>query len=160
VDSAAVLDHVLKLESEEYLAVDETLIPTGELIKVHDGPMDFTTAKSIGKDLDQLKARGIRGYDHCYVLPGTAGELRLAARATDPNSGRSMQIHTTEPAIQFYSSNFLDGGEVNGGYQQHSALCLETQHYPDAPNQEKFPSTVLRPGEKFTSTTVHKFSVA
>lgn len=160
-NSGDVLGYQLQLHADKYLAVDATLIPTGELVAVKGGAMDFTKAKAIGKDIAELKdeSKGMRGYDHCYVVDGKPGTLRPAAKAHDPQSGRVMEIFTTEPAIQFYTSNFLDGGEVNGGYEQHSALCLETQHYPDSPNQPSFPSTVLRPGEKFESTTVHKFSV-
>jgi aldose 1-epimerase len=100
-----------------------------------------------------------RGYDHCYVLRSQDGSLALAARVKDPRSGRVMEIYTTEPGIQFYSGNFLDGDAKNGGHQQHAALCLETQHYPDSPNQSKFPTTVLLPGAVYHQLTVHKFSV-
>ena len=160
--SGPILHNVLKLEADSYLAVDETLIPTGEVVAVEGGPMDFTQAKTLGKDIDALKdeTKGLRGYDHCYVVNGPAGKLRMAAQVVDPNSGRTMDIQTTEPAIQLYTGNFLDGDQINGGYEQHCAVCLETQHYPDAPNHKAFPSTVLRPGEKFESSTVHTFGIA
>ena len=104
---------------------------------------------------------GTKGYDHCYVLRNQDSKaVALAARAHDPKSGRVMEILTSEPGIQLYTGNFLDGDAANGGQQQHDAFCLETQHYPDSPNQPPFPPTVLRPGETFRSTTVHRFSVA
>ncbi|WP_233207305.1 MULTISPECIES: aldose epimerase family protein [Pirellulaceae] len=152
-------DHQLKLESDKYLPVDETLIPTGELATVKGTPMDFTSFKAIGKDIQETGGDPV-GYDHCYVLTSQSGDLALAATVKDPTSGRVMEVWTTQPGIQFYSGNFLDGSEANGGLNQHEAFCLETQHYPDTPNQEGFPSATLEPGETFHETTVHKFSVA
>ena len=120
--------------------------------------MDFTEPKTIGSRIEQAPG----GYDHCYVLNKKAGEeLSLAARAVEPASGRVMEIYTTQPAIQLYTGNFLDGTVSGGGvdYQKHYAFCLETQHYPDSPNRPEFPSTVLRPGQTYHEVTVHKFSV-
>ena len=120
--------------------------------------MDFTTPMTIGSRIERVEG----GYDHCYVLNKKEGEdLSLAARVVEPGSGRVMEIYTSQPAIQFYTGNFLDGELTAGGvaYQKHYAFCLETQHYPDSPNQESFPSTVLRPGETYKQVTVHKFGV-
>ncbi len=145
------------IDADKYLPVDSTLIPTGKIDPVKDGPFDFTKAKAIGKDLDKVPG----GYDHCYVLNRKGEGLMLAASVVEPSSGRKMEVYTTQPAIQFYSGNFLDGTIKAGGksYPQHAALCLETQHYPDSPNQPDFPSTVLKPGETYKQSTVHKFSV-
>ena len=99
----------------------------------------------------------IKGYDHCFVLRGKVGELKLAARVKGPKTGRVMEIRTTQPGVQLYSGNFLDGTEASGGYKQHEGFCLETQHFPDSPNQPSFPSTILKPGETYEHTTVHKF---
>jgi aldose 1-epimerase len=154
--SGTIRNHELMLEADKYVPVDDTLIPTGALADVKGTPFDFTIAEKIGARIDQIKADPV-GYDHCYVLRGTVGELRLAARVKDPRSGRVMEIRTTEPGIQFYSGNFLDGAEVNGGYKQHEGFCLETQHYPDSPNQPTFPTTLLKPGATYRTTTVHKF---
>jgi len=156
-DSGDVLDHELMLACEKYLPVDETLIPTGELAGVGGTPLDFRTAKAIGAEID--KQEGL--YDHCFVIGEDTGEMRLAARATDPASGRTMEVHTTEPGIQFYTANHLDGSEVGPGntpYRRHQGFCLETQHFPDSPNQEAFPSTLLKPGQEYRSTTIHRFS--
>lgn len=159
--SGTILDHELQLSADKYLPIDATSIPTGELADVKGTPFDFTEAKKIGKEIDAIKEEPhqTKGYDHCYVLNGKAGEMKLAARVKDPKSGRVMEIHTTEPGIQLYCGNFLDGSESNGGFKQHEAFCLETQHFPDSPNQEKFPSTRLDPGQTYKSKTVHKFSV-
>jgi aldose 1-epimerase len=146
------------------VAVDPTLIPT-RIVPVDGTPFDFRTPMRIGARIrrgdPQLLAA--RGYDHCYVLDRnqTSGLLH-AARLADPASGRTMDIDTTEPAIQWYSGNFLDGrlcGNHGEAYRQGDGVCLETQHLPDAPNRPDFPSTVLRPGQTFQSTTVHRFSV-
>ena len=122
--------------------------------------MDFTTPHAVGERIAELKkGPPPGGYDHCYVLREQNGKLALAARVEEPKSGRVMEILTTEPGVQFYTSNFLDGDAINGGFKQHAALCLETQHYPDSPNQASFPSTVLKPGETYRqTTTVHRFS--
>lgn len=158
--SGDILKTELTIAAEEFLPIDETSIPTGAPAKVEGTPMDFRTATAIGARIDELKKEPhqTKGYDHCYVL-GQPGTLKLAAKAKDPSSGRVMEIYTTEPGIQLYCGNFLDGSEGNGGFKQHEAFCLETQHYPDSPNQTEFPTTQLNPGETFKSQTVHKFSV-
>ena len=112
---------------------------------------------AIGERIEQVGGDPI-GYDHCYVVDGEAGEMRMAATVRDPESGRVMEISTTQPGIQFYSGNFLDETPGSGGFKQHHAFCLETQHYPDSPNQTSFPSTILKPGDTYKQTTVHKFS--
>jgi aldose 1-epimerase len=161
-----ILGHELMINADKYTPVDDTLIPTGELAPVAGTPFDFKTSTKIGARIDtagnvQL-ARG-KGYDHNWVLNRTGDGLSLAAKATDPVSGRTLEISTTEPGIQFYSGNFLDGtNEGKGGrvYGHRAGFCLETQHYPDSPNQPSFPSTVLRPGTHYTSQTVFKFGVS
>jgi aldose 1-epimerase len=155
--SGTIENHELTIEADQYLTVDDTLIPTGELAEVDGTPLDFRQPKKIGVDLQKIPDIG--GYDHCFALRDPSGELALAARVKDPTSGRVMEIHTTQPGIQFYTGNFLDGTAVNGGFAQHGALCLETQHYPDSPNQPKFPTTILKPGESYRQRTVHRFSV-
>jgi aldose 1-epimerase len=159
--SGTILDHELMLNADRYLPVDEGLIPTGELAPVKGTPMDFTEPMTIGSRIDQLDvAEG--GYDHCYVLNKEEGEeMSLAARVVEPGSGRVMEIFTTEPGIQFYTGNFLDGTQKADGvpYEKHYAFCLETEHFPDSPNRPEFPSTVLRPGETYHQATVHKFGV-
>jgi aldose 1-epimerase len=152
-----ILGHELRLSADEMLAVTPALIPTGEILPVKGTPYDFTSPKLIGADI--VKAGG--GYDNCYVIRGGGGKLELAARVTEPGSGRIMEISTTEPAIQFYTGNFLDGTITGKGgqvYKKHYGFCLETQQYPDAPNHQNFPSAVLRPGQVRRSLTVHKFS--
>jgi aldose 1-epimerase len=157
-----ILDHKLMLNADYITPVDATLIPTGKLEAVKNTPMDFTTASAIGSRIDsdygQLKFG--RGYDHNWVLNRNGNGLSLAASLFDPQSGRAMDIYTTEPGIQFYSGNFLDGHIVGKGgkeYKLHYGLCLETQHFPDSPNKPQFPSTILQPGSKYVHTTVHKF---
>ncbi len=162
-----ILDHVLEINAEEYLPVDGGLIPTGEIKPVAGTPFDFREPKTIGKDIadedsnEQLR-RGL-GYDHCWVLNEQDSGMRFAASAHHPGTGRLLEIHTNEPGIQFYSGNFLDstliqkGGE--GTYAKRTGFCLETQHYPDSPNQEGFPSVVLEPGETYSSKTTFKFLV-
>lgn len=159
--SGNILQHELEIAADKYLPIDATSIPTGVLADVKGTAMDFTTVHTIGERIDELKKapHTTQGYDHCYALRGQEGKLTLAARARDPKSGRVMEIYTTEPGIQLYCGNFLDGGAGNGGFKQHDAFCLETQHYPDSPNQASFPSTLLKPGQTFQSTTVHKFCV-
>lgn len=156
--SGTIRDHVLMLAADKYIPVDATLIPTGELADVKGTPFDFTTPEKIGARLDQVKGDPI-GYDHCYVLRGAIGERKLAARVQEPKTGRVMEVYTTQPGIQFYSGNFLDGKPANGGYQQYEGFCLETQHFPDSPNQPKFPTTIVKPGETYRHTSVYKFLV-
>lgn len=170
--SGTVREHELTIAADKYLPVDAGLIPTGDVADVATSPeslagkrrgsdaggtpLDFTKPEKIGSRLDQIKADPV-GYDHCFVLRGEAGQMRLAAKLKDPASGRVMEIHTTQPALQFYSGNFLDGKPENNGYKQYDGCCLETQHYPDSPNHAEFPNTILRPGETFHEKTVHKF---
>ena len=157
--SGDVLKHQLMLNADRYLSVDDGLIPTGELKAVKGTPMSFVEPQTIGSRIADVKG----GYDHCYALNKTQGNsgLSLAARVVDPGSGRVMEIFTTQPGVQFYSSNFLDDtiGANGKKYGKHFGFCLETQHYPDSPNRAEFPSTVLKPGEKYEQSTVHKFSV-
>ena len=153
--AGTILDHELTLNADHFTPVSEALIPTGEIKAVAGTPMDFRKAKAIGSDLD---AAG--GYDHNFVLNDWDGTLRLAARLYEPVSGRVLEILTTEPGIQFYSGNFLDGSLIgrNGvAYEKYTGLCLEPQHFPDAPNHPNFPSTVLRPGEEYKQTSVYRF---
>ncbi|MEX0585914.1 MAG: aldose epimerase family protein [Pirellulales bacterium] len=157
--SGEVLKHEIMIQGSRYLPVDDGGIPTGELAPVKGTPMDLTKPTAIGEKIKEVVG-GHGGYDHCYVLDkSAAGKLELAARVHDPKSGRVMEILTTEPGIQFYTGNFLDGTADVAGNKQHGGFCLETQHYPDSPNQPSFPTTALRPGETFRSTTVHRFSV-
>ncbi|MDP6469255.1 MAG: aldose epimerase family protein [Pirellulaceae bacterium] len=157
VGAGKVLDHEVTIASDHYLAVDEGLIPTGELSPVAGTPLDFITAHKLGERIKEINANP-QGYDHCYALRGQDGRLALAARVKDPASGRVMEVHTTQPGIQLYTGNFLDGSPSGGGFNQHEAFCLETQHYPDSPNQPEFPSSILKPGETFHQETVHRFS--
>jgi aldose 1-epimerase len=159
--SGDILKHELTLNADKWIPTDDTSIPTGELAPVKGTAMDFTTPHAIGERIAELKKppHTTKGYDHCFVLRGQSGKLELAAKVKDPTSGRVMEILTTEPGIQLYCGNFLDGSAAGNGYKQHEAFCLETQHYPDSPNQPSFPSTTLKPGETFRSQTVHKFGV-
>lgn len=159
--SKTILDHEIMLTADAFLPVDSTLIPTGEIRKIEGTPFDFRTAKLVGQDInadnEQLKLG--RGFDHCWVLNGTG--MRMVASAYDETSGRYMEVLSDEPGIQFYTGNFLDGTlpMPNGGtYAYRTGFCLETQHYPDSPNQPKFPSVVLKPGETYSTKTAFKFS--
>ena len=153
-----VLGHKVMLNADQYTAVDAGLIPTGELKSVGGTPLDFRQPTAIGARIAQVEG----GYDHNFVLrPGTGG-LTLAARVVEPTTGRVMEVRTDQPGVQFYSGNFLDGsvkGKGGVAYKKHFGFCLETQHYPDSPNQESFPSVVLRPGQTYRHTMVHKFGV-
>ena len=155
--SLTIKDHVLQINANQYTPVDTVLIPTGESLDVKGTPMDFTQAKRIGDDLDKV----VGGYDHNWILNKVEG-LQEVANVYDPLTGRSLTVFTTEPGLQFYSGNFLDGTLTHTKkgiqYIKHGALTLETQHFPDAPNQSKFPSTLLKPGETYTHTTVYKFA--
>jgi aldose 1-epimerase len=158
--SGSILKHRLRLTASSFLEVDRGLIPTGKRTSVQGTFMDFTTPFEIGSRFAQTKSGDLPlGYDHCYVIDKSPGDLALCARVEDPASGRVMEVLTTEPAVQLYTANYLDGDAKNGGHQQHAAFCLETQHFPDSPNKPEFPSTVLRPGQTFRSTTVYRFAV-
>ena len=156
--SGLIVDHELTLSCSRFLPVDETGIPSGELASVAGTCMDFLKPEKIGTRITE-PVNGAGGYDHCYVVDGKAGELRLAAKVVEPTSGRVLEIFTTEPGIQFYTGNFLEGTPATGNAPRHGAFCLETQHFPDSPNRPEFPTTRLNPGETYRQTTVHKFSV-
>lgn len=154
--AGTILDHELMLNADHFTPVSEDLIPTGEIKAVEDTPMDFRHPKAIGSELANVAG----GYDHNFVLNDWDGTLRLAARLHEPVTGRTLEILTTEPGMQFYSGNFLDGSLIgrNGvAYELYTGLCLEPQHFPDAPNHSNFPSTVLRPGEEYKQTTIYRF---
>jgi aldose 1-epimerase len=163
-DSGDVLGHELTIHASRYTPVDATLIPTGELAPVQGTPFDFQKATAIGArigaDNAQLKNGG--GYDHNWVLDRKGPGLQPAARLVDPKSGRTLEVATTEPGLQFYSGNFLDGSITGKGgrvYKHRTGLCLETQHYPDSPNHPSFPSTILQPGQTYSSKTVFTFGI-
>jgi aldose 1-epimerase len=159
-----ILGHQIRIAAEHFLPIDSTLIPTGERRPVRGTPMDFTHPTAIGArihaDEEQLRlASG--GYDHTWVLDKDEGALGLAAEVYDPVSGRVLEVFTTQPGVQFYTGNFLDGsfiGKDGRAYHKHYGFCLETQHFPDSPNQPDFPSTVLTPGEVYRQTTIFQFS--
>jgi aldose 1-epimerase len=159
-----ILGHRLMIDADRFTPVDSGLIPTGVLQPVEGTPFDFRTATPIGARISendiQLKLAG--GYDHNFVLNGAAGAMRLAARVEEPTSGRVMEVLTTEPGVQFYSGNFLDGHNIGKGghaYRHRYGFCLETQHFPDSPNHPSFPSTVLLPGATYSTQTIYKFSL-
>jgi aldose 1-epimerase len=160
--SGDILGHVLTLHADKFTPVDDTLIPTGEIKPVAGTALDFTAPHKIGERIAAVPGAAPGGYDHNFVLNGASGaEPRLAARVEEPTTGRTMDVLTTEPGVQFYTGNFLVGSltGVGGAYKKHYGFCLETQHFPDSPNKPNFPSTVLRPGETFRSTTIYKFGV-
>ena len=161
--SGDVLSHRIMIDADRFTPVDAGLIPTGELRKVEGTPFDFRQPHAIGERINapdrQIKLGG--GYDHNFVLNRTGDALELAARVTEPTSGRVMEVLTTQPGVQFYTGNFLDGsfhGKGGKVYQRRYALCLETQHFPDSPNHPAFPTTELKPGEEYRQTTVFRFS--
>ena len=163
-DDGDVLGHILEIDAEEYLPTDAEQLPTGQILQVEGTPLDFRRPALIGArieaDFDQLRLA--RGYDHTFVVRGKPGELRFAARATEPHSGRTLRVETTQPGVQFYSGNMLTGkltGRHGKNYTARAGFCLETQHYPDAPHHANFPSTVLRPGDIFRATTTFTFGV-
>lgn len=159
--AATVLDHELLINADKFTPTDDTLIPTGELAKVDGTPLDFRKSTVIGARIDQVDQTAATGYDHNYVLNGASGELRLAAKVKEPKSGRVLSVLTTEPGVQLYTGNFLHDQAGKGGkkYPRRSALCLETQHYPNSVNIPSFPSTILEPGKTYQHTCVFGFSV-
>jgi aldose 1-epimerase len=159
-----VLGHELLINAKYFCPVDKNLIPTGELKLVKGGAFDFTVMRPIGEDIDLPEEQLIfgSGYDHNWVLNKKSDELSLAAKVKEPTTGRVMEVFTTEPGLQFYSGNFLDGSDIGKGekkYGYRSAFCLEAQHFPDSPNQPSFPSTALQPSEVYNQKTIYKFSV-
>lgn len=154
-------NEVMEINADKYTPVDENQIPTGHIRPVFGTVFDFTVPTAIGARINEVPGGPPKGYDHNYVLNGEAGKLKLCARVYDPETGRAMTIHTTQPGVQFYTGNFLDGTVTGKGhrYVEHSAFCLETQHFPDSIHQPEFPTTVLRPGQTYTQTTIHKFSI-
>jgi aldose 1-epimerase len=155
-----ILGHELMLSAGAYTPTDDALMPTGEVRPVGGTPLDFTRPTPIGARFDQLTSDP-RGYDHNFAIDGGGGGLALAARVYEPGTGRAMDVATTQPGVQLYTGNFLDGtltGKRGIVYRRHAGFCLETQHFPDSVNQPAFPSTILRPGETYRQTTVHRFS--
>ena len=153
---------ILRVNADHYVPIDDTSIPTGEILKVDGTPFDFRTPKPVGQDIDadDEQIKNGAGYDHCFVLnKQEPGELTLAAEMTEPVSGRTMEVWTTEPGVQFYSDNWATGYPLQFGATapRRSALCFEAQHFPDSPNRPYFPSVVLRPGEVYTQKTIYKF---
>jgi aldose 1-epimerase len=160
-----ILSHQMMIPADRYTPIDAGFIPTGELAPVAGTPLDFRQATAIGARIndDNEQLRLGKGYDHNYVLNGKAGVLHQAARVMEPTSGRVLTVETTQPGVQFYSGNFLDGtlhGKQGHVYEKHAGLCLETQHFPDSPNQPKFPTTELKPGQTYHEVTVFSFSTA
>jgi aldose 1-epimerase len=162
--SGDILGHELMINADHFTHVDSSLIPTGEILDVAGTPLDFRTPTLVGAhikdDYDQIRF-GPGGYDHNFILNSSAESPALIASVYEPDSGRYMEVYSTEPAVQFYSGNFLDGTITGKGgtvYHKNAAFCLESQHYPDSPNRPEFPSTVLKPGETYRSTTVYIFS--
>ncbi len=157
--SGDIKSHELMISASKYNVVENTLIPTGELREVKGTPFDFNIAKPIGRDLQAAGGKPV-GYDHNFILD-TKGIHDLAARVVEPSSGRIMEVYTDQPAVQFYTGNFLDGtirGKSGKVYEQYDGFCLETQHFPDSPNQAAFPTTILKPGEQYHTKTIFKFS--
>lgn len=155
---ATILNHEVTIMADKYTAVDSLLIPTGALPDVKGTPMDFTSPKKIGKEIELVTG----GYDHNWVLTKTGNTPEKVATAYDAGSGRLMEVFTSEPGLQFYTGNFLDStlqGKNNWVYAKHAAFCMETQHFPDGPNQPSFPNTILKPGETYKSVTYYRFSV-
>jgi aldose 1-epimerase len=160
--SGRILGHRLTLYSDRFLPTDQTSIPTGELRPVRGTPFDFTKPTAVGAriEADDEQLKWAKGYDHTYVIRGRAGTMRRAARVEEPKTGRVLEVWTTEPGVQLYTGNYLSGAAGKGGkpYGFRTGFCLETQHYPDSPNKPGFPSTVLRKGGRYRTTTVYKFS--
>ena len=157
-------EQIMEMNADFFIPIDDTSIPTGEILKVDGTPFDFRTPKAVGKDIDadDVQIKNGAGYDHCFVLnKKEVGELTLAARLYDPQSGRVLETYTTEPGVQVYSDNWATGypGQNGATFPRRSGICFECQHFPDSPNRPYFPSTVLNPGEKYTQKTIYKFGV-
>ncbi len=158
-------DHVLYVNADTYTPVDSTYMTTGEILPVKGTPMDFTTPKAVGQDIDKFEFEQVKngnGYDHNWVLNTNGDITQLAAKLTSPESGISLEVYTNEPGIQVYSGNFLDGtlsGKKGIVYNQRASVCLETQHYPDSPNKPEWPSVILEPGQTYQSECIFKFTV-
>ena len=159
--SGTIFDHEVWIDADRYTLTNDNSIPTGQLAEVADTPLDFRTRRPIGDRIGELTHSHTGGYDHNYVLNGQWGVLRLIAEVHHPASGRVLRVHTDQPGVQFYTGNNLRGqtGKAGRSYPAHSAFCLETQHFPDSPNQPTFPSTILRPGETYRHTCVYAFDV-
>jgi len=158
-----ILDHQVKFNSSEIVPIDSTSIPLGPLMKVEGTPFDFRSFKVIGGEInaDHIQIKNGGGYDHSFVVEDYNAELKLASQVKEPSSGRTMEVWTTEPAVQFYTGNFLDGsltGKDEKVYYKRYGFCLEAHHYPDSPNQPEYPTTILDQGETYTQTTIYKFS--
>jgi aldose 1-epimerase len=158
-----ILDHEIMINADRFTPIDKTLIPTGELRSVKGTPLDFTKPTKIGARIDDNYEQLVlaHGYDHNFVINRNGGGLVLAARVYEPTTGRTLEVSTTQPGVQFYTGNFLDGtitGKQGHVYKKHYGFCLETQHFPDSPNHPSFPNTILKPGETFQQKTVFKFS--
>jgi aldose 1-epimerase len=158
-DSGSIQDQELLLAAQQALAVDDGLIPTGDLLDVAGTPLDFRQPTPIGRHLPELRETAARGFDHCYAVDGLVGQLRDCAVAYDPKSGRTLHVRTTQPGVQLYTANHFDGSDGCGGYRQFGAFCLETQGFPDAPNHPHFPSALLEPGQEYRQETVWQFGV-
>lgn len=163
--SKASTDNILYVNADYYTPVDSTFMTTGEIAPVKDTPMDFTTPKAVGKEIDNydfVQLKNGKGYDHNWIL-NTKGDLsQVAAKLTSPESGITLEVYTNEPGVQVYTGNFLDGtvtGKKGIVYNQRASVCLETQHYPDSPNKADWPSVVLEPGQTYNSECIFKFSV-
>jgi aldose 1-epimerase len=161
--NGTILDEKLTIDADKFTPIDTTSIPLGKLVPVAGTPFDFTKPETVGSriDADDVQLKHGSGYDHNFVLRGKAGVLRPAAKVYDSKSGRVLSVETTEPGVQFYSGNFLDGTLTGPGgvkYVKRGALCLETQHYPDSPNHPDFPSTELKPGQTYHSETTWTFT--
>ncbi len=161
--SGTILNHLMQINADKFTPTDKGSIPTGKLRSVKDTPFDFTTPNVIGDRIGQTdeQIKFGSGYDHNWVLNGQNNTLKLAAIVSEPNTGRVLEVLTTEPGIQFYTGNFLNGEKGKNGksYQKRDGFCLETQHFPDSPNRPAFPTTVLKANQKYTQTTVYKFSI-
>ena len=152
-----ILNHNMMINASSYIVIDENLIPTGEIRDIQGSPMDFSLPTKVGSRILQVEG----GYDHCYVINEGPDEIRLIAKVHEETTGRIMEVYSSEPGVQFYSGNFLDGGISGKGsivYDKHLGFCLEAQHFPDSPNRQNFPTTLLYPGESYTQSTIYQFS--